>query len=124
MFATLGAMALLLGAAGIYGVVSHTLGAARRETGIRLALGATRLRVFSRTVAAESASVAGGAALGLVAAWQLGHLLAGFLYGVSPSEPAVYLAATLGGCAVAAAAIVVPAYRSAVADPVTSLRGE
>ncbi len=124
MFAVLGFMALLLGAAGIYGVVSHTLGSARRETGIRLALGATRARVFSRTVAAEAAAVAAGVALGLLAAWQLGHLLAGFLFGVSPADPTVYAVTTLGVGLVAAAAIVIPAYRSATADPVASLRGE
>lgn len=124
IFGLLGSVALLLGAAGIYGVVAHTLGAARRETGIRLALGASRARVFARTVAAEAGAVGVGTVLGVLAAWQFASLLAGFLFGVSPLEPMVYVGAVAAVGLVATLAIVLPAYRSSSADPLDALREE
>ena len=124
LFGILGLVALTLGAGGIYGVVSHSLGSARHETGVRLALGATRGRVFVGTVTAEAVAVIAGASGGVFAAWQLGRLLSGFLFGVGPIQGDLYLIVLALVGTVATVAIVAPAWRAANSDPVASLRSE
>ena len=124
MFGFLGIVALVLGAVGIYGVVSHSLAASRKEAGIRLALGSSRRRVFAQTVFGEAVAVGVGALVGVGLAWQLGSMLASILFGVSSTDLRVYLV-VLGAVGVLAlTAIVIPALRSAASDPMATLRAE
>ena len=119
-----GAVALLLGVVGLYGVVSYAVSRRTREIGVRIALGADRANVSSM-VAAQGAKLAGlGIAIGLVAAPALTRFMASLLYGVEPTDPATF--ATVGALlmSVAVAASYVPARRAARMDPLEALRSE
>lgn len=118
------AVALALAVVGIYGVMAFAVVQRTREIGIRLALGAGRGTVL-RMVIGEGVTLAGiGAFLGVLAALALTRVLTSLLYGVTPSDPLVYVAlmTLLGGTALAAAYI--PARRAARVDPVEALKGE
>ncbi len=118
------AVALALAVVGIYGVMAFAVVQRTREIGIRLALGAGRGTVL-RMVIGEGVTLAGiGACLGVFAALALTRVLTSLLYGVTPSDPLVYVAlmALLGGTALAAAYI--PARRASRVDPVEALKGE
>jgi predicted permease len=124
MLALAGAMALLLGVAGIYGVISYSVTQRSREIGIRMALGAqhgTVTRMFVR----HALTLAGvGVAIGLAAALGLMRLMSSLLFDVSPADPLTYgvVAASLVAAAVAASYI--PALRAASVNPVNALRAE
>lgn len=113
---------LLLGAVGIYGVMSYVVGQRAHELGVRMALGATSLdlarHVVGRAVSVAGAGAAAGCALSLAATRGLTSLL----YGVSPTDPATFAGATLVLVAVAVVASLVPARRAMSADPVEALR--
>jgi len=115
---------LLLAAVGIYGVVSYTVAQRRKELGIRLALGATPPRVRNQVLAGSMAPVAAGLALGLAGSLAAGRLVASFLYGVAPADPAtlVTVAALLAGIALAACYL--PARETVRIDPVETLKAE
>jgi putative ABC transport system permease protein len=119
-----GALALLLAAVGIYGVLSFTVGQRTREIGLRMALGAGRARVFLDVVGDGMAMALLGAALGCAAAWAVARSMRGLLYGVGAVDPLVFLAATLTLLAAALAACVLPARRAASLDPMVALREE
>src|SRR3989442_8652230 len=90
MLAIAGAMALLLGIAGIYGVISYSVSQRTREIGIRMALGAQRAEV-TRMFVRYGLSLAGiGIVCGLVAAVVLARLMASLLFEVSPMDPLTY----------------------------------
>jgi putative ABC transport system permease protein len=116
------AMALLLATAGVYAVVSQVVGRRLREFGIRRAMGATardlRSVVFRWTFAAALA----GSALGIAGSVLLTRSLAGFLHGVSPADPAVFLIAVGVLLAAVLAATWGPAHRAARVDPMQALR--
>jgi predicted permease len=124
MLAIAGAMALLLGIVGIYGVLSYAVSQRRREMGIRLALGAQQAelrRVFVR----HGLVLAGiGAVLGMGAAAGLMRLMKSLLFGVSTLDPVTYTAVPLVLAAAAALASYLPARRAASVDPVEALRAE
>ena len=118
------ALALVLSVAGIYGVVSSSVEARRREFGVRLALGADRRHVLG-LVLARSVRVAGiGLAVGVPVALLAARSLATILFGVTPADPASVAAAVvvLGSAAVLSGAF--PARRAANTDPTESLRSE
>lgn len=120
----LGTLALVIGAVGIYSVVSYSVTRRRAEFGVRLALGAAPARILSEVVGTGLAPVAGGVAAGVAGAVALGSTVRRFLYGVEPID-AVSLAtaaAVLLGAGLLAA--VVPAVRAGRTDPVTALRAE
>lgn len=118
------AIALVLAATGIYGIVAHGVAQDTREIGIHLALGSTRWAVVTRVARDGLKPVAVGLAIGTAAGAAASTLLAGALYGVSSADPANYLL-TLAILAFAAAlACVVPAVRAARTDPLTALRCE
>ncbi len=120
----LGAIALALTAAGIYGVLSHQTAQRMREMGIRLALGASAADVLGLVVRRGMALVCWGLAFGLLAAGALMPALRSLLFGVTPLDPLAFLCAALVLTFVALVACGVPARRAARCDPVRALRHE
>lgn len=124
MLGLAGAMALLLGVVGLYGVVAYSVSQRKREIGVRLALGAGQQEV-TRMFVRQALWVAGiGVACGLGAALALMRLMASLLFRVSPVDPITYGAVALGLVATAALASYLPSRRAAVVDPVEALRAE
>src|SRR5262249_33067660 len=91
MLAIAGAMALLLGVAGIYGVLSYSVSQRTREIGIRMALGAQRQEVTQLFVRHALALTAVGITCGLAAAFALARVMGSLLFEVSPIDPATYV---------------------------------
>ena len=118
------AVALLLGAVGIYGVISYVVSLRTREIAIRLALGAQPGDV-RRMVSRQAAAVAAvGVVAGLVGALGLMRVLRSLLFGVSPTDPFALAGAALLLVAVSAAASWLPARRAAALDPAQALRAD
>jgi predicted permease len=120
----LGALALALGALGIYGVLSFSVTRRRREIGVRMALGARPAEVAGMVVRQSAVLTGGGLAIGAVAAALLARTAESLLYGVKPLDPVAFGAALALLAAVALAAALVPAWRAARVDPASTLRGE
>ncbi|HET9982547.1 MAG TPA: ABC transporter permease [Longimicrobiales bacterium] len=119
-----GGIALLLGAVGIYGVISYVVGQRTGEIGLRMALGA-RPRDVSGMVLRQSGAVVGiGLGIGLAAALALSRLMASLLFQVTATDALTYAAVTTFLLAVAAVASWVPARRAAALDPTAALRTE
>jgi putative ABC transport system permease protein len=122
--AALGVLALILGVIGLYGVMSYLVRQRTREIGIRMALGAHSGAVV-RLIAGQGVRwTAIGLALGLGAAFGVARLIAGFLYGVSPTDPTAFVVITLLLAATAFVACYVPARRASRIDPLVALRDE
>lgn len=119
-----GAMALLLGVIGIYGVMSYVVSQRRREIGIRLALGAQRAELRRMFVRYGLKLAGGGVAIGWGAATGLTRLLKSLLFGISPLDPLTYAVIPVVLVAAAVFASYVPARRAAAVDPVETLRVE
>jgi predicted permease len=124
LFAAFAVIALLLAAAGIYGVVSYAVSQRTQEIGIRMALGAQPGQVLREVLASGMVLVSIGVALGLGAAFWSVRLLQGLLFGVSSRDPIIYVAVVLGVAAVGLAANFVPARRAASVDPMRALHFE
>ncbi|HEX7137902.1 MAG TPA: FtsX-like permease family protein, partial [Vicinamibacterales bacterium] len=124
MLAVAGAMALLLGIAGIYGVIAYSVSQRTREIGIRMALGAQRSEVTGMFVRYGIRLVAIGLACGLVAAIALTRLMTSLLFGISAMDPITYALVSLSLVAAAALASYVPALRATTVNPVNALRAE
>ena len=124
MLAIAGGMALLLGVAGIYGVISYSVSQRTREIGIRIALGAqteTVRRMFVR----HGLTLAGvGVAIGLAVAFGTMRLMSSLLFEVSPVDPLTYAAVSLTLTAAVVLASYVPARRATQIDPIEALRSE
>lgn len=117
-------VSLLIGAVGLYGVVSYMVSLRSREMAVRIALGA-RPAVLRRLVLAQAAAVAGaGIAVGLGAAVLLTRYLASLLFDVAPTDPKTLLAAAAVMSAVAVTASWGPARRAAQVDPAAVLRAD
>ena len=116
------AIALLLAAIGMYGVISYLVGRRTREIGMRIALGAEPRQIRSRIIAGSSGLAAIGLGLGLLLAVASGRVLETLLFGVVPGDPTVLgLSAALLAC-IAALASWIPAMRASRIDPVEALR--
>ncbi|NYF88156.1 ABC transporter permease [Tunturiibacter empetritectus] len=119
-----GALATLLAAVGLYGVLAYSTAQRTREIGIRIALGSTRLGV-SRLVLADVLRLAGiGIVLAIPCSVLLAWLLRSQLYGVSSADPLTLAGVTLLIAVVAMIAAIVPARRASSVDPTTALRAE
>jgi len=118
------AVALLLAALGLYGVLAYLVTERTREIGVRLALGASRAAVLGLVVRRALGLTAAGALAGLAGAVALTRLMQNLLFAVTPTDPVTYGAVVGVLVAVAAAASLVPAWRAARVDPVTALRAE
>ena len=118
----LGALALLLGVVGVYGVVTHFVARRRREWGIRLALGVRPPRVVRAVVGRAGALLGGGIALGTLAFIALARLLGSFVYGVAPTDALSLLSAAAVLATAGLLAAWVPARRASRTDPAIVLR--
>lgn len=118
------ALALLLAAVGIYGVISYTVAQRTREIGIRMVLGAGQADVLKVVVAQAMRPVLAGLAIGLAASFGLTRLMAGMLYGVNAGDPVTFIGVALVLAAVALVATLVPARRAIGIAPVAALRHE
>ena len=124
MLAIAGAMALLLGIAGIYGVISYSVSQRTREIGIRIALGAQKAEVTRMFVRHGLGLAAIGIACGLAAAFALMRLMSSLLFDVSPIDPLTYATVALSLVVAAVTASYIPALRATMVDPVEALRAE
>jgi putative ABC transport system permease protein len=118
------AVALLLAAVGIYGVMSYSVAQRTQEIGIRVALGATAGNVLRLVVKDGMRLVVAGLVLGLGGALAVTHLITSLLYDVSATDALTYAVIALLLAAVAFVAIVIPARRAMRVDPIQSLRSE
>jgi predicted permease len=121
---SLGLLALALAAVGVSGVVGFVVNRRRREIGIRMALGATRSDVHSLILRQTLRPVLVGVAAGVVAAGFVSRAFEAALFGVSPIDPAAFLAAAVFLVGVACAATIVPTRAALRTDPTVSLRRE
>jgi len=124
MLCVAGAMALLLGIVGIYGVISYSVSQRTREIGIRMALGAQRPTLTAMFVRQGLQLTAIGVACGLVVAFISMRLMSSILFNVSPVDPITYVVITIGVVATAYLACYLPSRRAATVDPVHALRAE
>ena len=119
-----GALALLLAAAGLYGVVSYVVAQRTREIGVRMALGADRRTVAGQVIRSALVLAGVGVALGLAGAFGLRRLTASLLYQVTPDDPWALVAACVVLLAVTVAASLAPARRASRIDPLEAIRAE
>ena len=124
MVAFFAATALLLAGLGIYGTISYLVNEQRREIAIRLALGAQRGTILKMVLRRGLGLAAAGAGLGVTGAFIVSHLMAGLLFGVSPTDLPTFVGVTVVLTAVALAASCIPALRAMRLDPITTLHSE
>jgi len=116
------AIAAVLGAIGIYGVLAYMVGQRKQEIGIRMALGAERGAVLRLILSRGIVLMTIGIALGLAGAAGLNRYLSGMLFDLTPLDPATYAVVAVLFAAVALAASYLPARRATQVDPVVALR--
>jgi predicted permease len=124
MVALFAGTALLLAGLGIYGTISFLVNEQSREIAIRLALGAQRGAILKMVLRRGLGLAAAGAGLGVVGALIVSHLMAGLLYGVSPTDLPTFAGVTVVLTTVALAASYIPALRAMRLDPITALHSE
>jgi predicted permease len=124
MLAIAGAMAVILGVIGIYGVISYGVSQRRREIGIRLAIGAQRGDVLQMIVSQGLKTALAGVAIGIVAALAFTDLMKSLLFGVSAQDPLTFACVAALLTFVALLASWIPARRAMLVDPVVALRYE
>lgn len=118
------ALALLLAALGIYGVMSCTVARKTREIGVRIALGATSGSILAAVLREAGALAAAGLALGIAAAAGLTRLISAMLFGIKPFDAATLAATATVLMVVALLAAFVPAWRAMRVSPLSALRSE
>jgi len=124
LIAIFAALALVLAAVGVYGVMSYTVTQRTSEIGVRVTLGANPQAIF-RIIVGEALRLAlVGVGVGLTAALALTRLLRSFLFGISPYDPVTFLRGAILLTLVALAASYFPARRATQVDPLVALRYE
>jgi putative ABC transport system permease protein len=116
------ALALLLAAIGIYGVLAYLVGQRTREIGIRMALGARRSEVVGMVIRRAISLAARGVAVGALAALVVGQIVAGMLFRVRPYDPVTFVVVATLLTVTAVLAAATPALRAAQVDPIAALR--
>ena len=116
------ALALVLAAIGIYGMIAYQAAARRHELGVRMALGAQRGEIFRRVVGEGVKLGALGVGLGLVIAVFVSRLLRSLLFGVSATDPLTFVSVPLLLLAIALLASLLPARQVTALDPASTLR--
>jgi predicted permease len=124
IFGTIGVVGLLLASVGVYGVLSYSVSQRTQEIGVRVALGASQRQVMGLVLKYGLVLVGGGVVAGLVLAPAASWLARGFLYDVSPFDPATFIGVSLVMMLVALVASYLPALRAMRVNPVVALRGE
>ena len=124
MLAIAGAMALLLGTVGLYGVIAYSVSQRTREIGIRIALGAQR-RALTEMFVRQGLLLAGvGVACGLIVAILTVRLMSSLLFHVSVVDPVTYVLVSVGLLFTSALASYIPSRRAAGVDPVNAVKAE
>ena len=124
LLAAFGVLALVLAAIGMYGVISWSVLQRTPEIGIRIALGASRRRIFAMVLAQGGRLVSAGLVIGLIAAFVVTRLMTSFLYHVQPTDPVTFTTVSLLIMAVALLASYLPARKAMKIDPLIALRCE
>jgi putative ABC transport system permease protein len=124
LFGAFAALALLLAAVGIYGVMSFVVGQRTQEIGLRMALGAGRSRILGDILRDGMTTALVGTVVGSAGAWSVGRLMRGMVYGVGVVDPITFLLATLTLLTAAFVASFMPARCAASVDPMIALRQE
>lgn len=118
------ALALILTAVGLYGVMSQAVVQRTHEIGVRMAMGATRESVLAMVLGRGTTLTVIGTVIGIVGALALARLIESLLYQIPPRDPATYVSVSVILALVAIAASYVPAHRAAKVDPMVALRYE
>jgi ABC-type antimicrobial peptide transport system permease subunit len=118
------ALALILGAVGLYGVLSYVVAQRTREIGVRMALGATAGVVRREVVSQGARVVLVGVAIGVAAAFASTRLLGTLLFGVKPVDPIVFSAMASMMIGMGVVASYMPARRASSVDPIEALRSD
>ena len=124
LLATFAAVALILAAVGIYGVMTYAVSRRLHEIGVRLALGAEPVAVVWMVVREGMTVALVGAAVGIVGALLLTRSMSGFLYGVRPADPLTFVGVSFALMGAALLATYLPARKAARTDPLLALRAE
>jgi putative ABC transport system permease protein len=128
MIATLttlfGVLALALAAVGLYGVMAYTVEQRTSEIGVRMALGADRMRVIKMVLRGAFSQIGIGLALGIPVAIGAGKLMTNQLFGIKPWDPIMLALAALMLSMAALLASAIPARRAATVEPMVALRNE
>jgi putative ABC transport system permease protein len=124
LLGTFAAIALVMAALGVFGVLSFLVTQRTRELGIRIALGAAPAAVRRMVVGQGLGLAASGLALGLAGAYALTRLMTSLLYGVAPTDPITYVGVAALLVGIAAIASYLPARRATRVDPMIALRSE
>lgn len=119
-----GALAIVIGAAGIYGVLASVVAQQLREMAVRVALGATTCRITAGVIAQAGRYLIAGLAIGLAIAWWASRTISSILYDVRPTDVGVY--ATVAGVIIVVGLVAawIPARRASRVDPLLALRSE
>jgi ABC-type antimicrobial peptide transport system permease subunit len=124
LLGTFAAVAIVLAAVGIYGLLAYTVAQRVREIGVRMALGASRRGILALVLGHGALLAAIGVTAGLVGAFVVTRYLSSLLFGITPLDPATFIAVSLVFGGVALLAAYVPARRATRVDPLVALRSE
>jgi putative ABC transport system permease protein len=118
------AAALVLAAVGVYGLLAYIVAQEQHEIGIRVALGASAVRIISAVLSQVIVATAAGAISGILASLAVSRTIAGLLYGIGAVDPATYAAAILLLTIVVATAAILPLTGALKVDPAVTLRAQ